>query len=174
MPYKWVYPECSCYQGLMTRHNLASHISWLLSHTVTPPVGVRAPNSADLTTTARAIPEGISENTVEEEDFRRPTSPESSRATAKPGSECQKFLRPTLPYTSIQKGSSLEFGGNPRLDSMGKLSSASKSARPALLSQQQQLATPASTSGPSSLTSRYAVSLRTSNGLINMLCITNS
>jgi len=150
----------------MTRHNLPSHISWLLSHSVTPPVGVRAPNFTNPISAAQDIPDDISEDELEEEISRRRPSPEPSLATAKHYSDSQKFLRPTLPSTTIQEVSNQELAGNGRFDSMGKLSSASKSARPALLSQQQQLATPASTTGPSSLTARYAVFIETSNGMI--------
>lgn len=149
----------------MTRHNLAGHISWLLSRPVTPPVGVCAPPSIRPTVATQVVPEDILVDEIEEEIPREPLSPGHSRAAARPDNGGRKFLRPNIPSTAIPNIATHELAEGFRQDSMGKLSSTSKSARPALLSQQQQLATPASTTGPSSLTARYAAFTGTSNGL---------
>ena len=150
----------------MTRHNLAGHISWLLSHPVIPPVGVREPEYTSPAAVAQSNLEHTEEVGIAEGFSRGPATLDGSCSIAIPDIGSQNFLRPTLPSTIRSKALNQELRDNLSLESMGRLSSASKSAKPALLSQQQQLATPSSTTGTSSLTARYAVFTGTSNGLI--------
>ena len=147
----------------MTRHNLAGHISWLLSNAITLPVGAREPHHTETIAAAQVFRKDSLEDEAEEDILNEPASPEPSRASIRLERASKTLLRPIV----IPKASNYEFTETLRLNSMGKLSSASKSARPALLSQQQQLATPASTTAPSSLTARYAATFpETKNGMV--------
>ncbi|KAF8866541.1 hypothetical protein BDZ45DRAFT_610618 [Acephala macrosclerotiorum] len=129
----------------MTRHNLDSHISWLLSHKVTFPATVYATNSA--VATAAEI---VEEEFLDEEDTLQEVEEEALRAAA-PAREnrvqtnvAQEFIRPPLPSSKPQIPDITSADGF-----MGKLSSSSKPTRPGLMTQ-NQLATPASTSGTTS------------------------
>jgi hypothetical protein len=143
----------------MTRHNLASHISWLLSNENTPPVGVPAIASNHSTVAAEVSYAGLAEEDTNQPIPRASINPPVAQSV----NVGQGFQRPALPSTDSQ---------NPRVrdqtksvveESMGRLSSTSRSTRPGLVIQ-NQLATPASTTGSSSLTQGYATFLRASNG----------
>lgn len=130
----------------MTRHNLDSHISWLLSHEVTFPATVNATNAAALTAAEIREEEFLDEEDVlqeaeeEEEALRVPASAREYRSQT---NVAQEFRRPPLPSSKSQLPDTSADG------SMGKLSSSSKPTRPGLMTQ-NQLATPASTSGTTS------------------------
>jgi hypothetical protein len=143
----------------MTRHNLASHISWLLSNENTPPVGVPAIASNHSAVAAEVSYAGLAEEDTNQPISRTSVNPPVTQSV----NVGQGFQRPALPSTDSQ---------NPRVrdqtksvveESMGRLSSTSRSTRPGLVIQ-NQLATPASTTGSSSLTQGYATFLRASNG----------
>jgi bloom syndrome protein len=153
----------------MTRHNLAVHISWLLTSEVTPPVGVHTA-SAVSATNPRTITETVYADSEEEEHA------EDSTPSQLPGPSPKRrvvqtvnvdFRRPPLP-SKITPSLLREPHYTVLDESMGKLSSSSKPARPGLVSQ-HQLATPASTTGSagSSLTQGYSAFLRANNGKFN-------
>jgi bloom syndrome protein len=156
------------YTGLMTRHNLDSHISWLLSHEVTPPVGVQA-----VLPTHSRIKEGITdeeflEEETEEEIIRSPPNPARNRQVLETVNVVQDFARPpTIPSSIIPRSQMPEPHPSRAEGAMGTLTLASKPTRPKLVSQ-PQLATPASTTtstAPSSLKQGYATFLRNNSGL---------
>jgi bloom syndrome protein len=148
----------------MTRHNLAIHISWLLSSEVTPPVGVHTVPAASTTVSA------VSAETIyadsEEEDIGEQIpgqlpSPSPNRVpTVNVDTE---FQRPPLPPKVTPNPPLREPPKSFADKSMGKLSSASRSARPGLVSQ-PQLATPASTTGSTSSLMRGYSDFLTKNG----------
>jgi bloom syndrome protein len=150
----------------MTRHNLDTHISWLLSREVTPPVSVQA-----ALPTYSTIREGIAdvellEEEVDEEIIRPTPSPARNRQVLEVINVVQDFARPAIPPSIIPRSQMLEPQKALADEAMGTLTSASKSARPSLMSQ-PQLATPASTTtstAPSSLKQGYATFLRSNNG----------
>ncbi|TVY80885.1 ATP-dependent DNA helicase hus2/rqh1 [Lachnellula suecica] len=144
----------------MTRHNLDDHISWLLSHKVTPPAGVPAASS---TRTIAAEPTEVEDLEEEIEELQRvPPTPVASRPIPQVVNVVQAhaFLRPSLP-SSIAPQPQLRDPPNKLSDgSMGKLASASRPTRPGLVSQ-NQLGTPASTiTSNSTLTESYTKSLQ--------------
>jgi bloom syndrome protein len=155
----------------MTRSNLGEHIAWLLANGVTP---VQAITSTNLTPTAGVVHGGRveeEEEELEQDTPRPPPVPAQNRRLAPSVTVIQEFARPALPSTIVPKPQPQGSLGD---NSMGKLSSASKSTRPGLLSQ-HQLATPASTSNSaaasSSLTKNYATFLRESNCLFARECM---
>lgn len=124
----------------MTRHNLDSHISWLLSHEVTFPATLHAINSA-ASTAADLVEEDFLDEEIDFEPPRAPAIP--ARQTRAPTNAAQEFIRPPLPSAKpLLTETRREIADNP----MGKLSSTSRTNRPGLLTQ-HQLATPSSTSG---------------------------
>jgi len=148
----------------MTRHNLDSHISWLLSHEVTPPVGVRAA----LPTHSR-LEEGVADEELgegaDEEIIRQLPSPAPNRQILEVD-VVQDFPRPAIPSSIIPRSQWPESQPGLPEGIMGTLTSASKPTKPKLMSQ-HQLATPASTTtstAPSSLKQGYATFLRSNNG----------
>jgi bloom syndrome protein len=149
----------------MTRHNLAIHISWLLSNEVTPPVGVSAIASTHPTASAQIVHADTLEEDIEQEIPTASPSPIPNRRIVETVNVVQDFVRPALPSTS--RPQPREFT-NETEESMGKLASAPRSTRPVLLSL-HQLATPSSTtsSTSSSLMAGYAAQLR-GDGQSNM------
>jgi bloom syndrome protein len=154
----------------MTLHNLAVHISWLLSSQVTPAVVVNTVPAISRTNSTAAIETAHAYS--EEEDteglISSPLpSPSPNRRISQSANVGDDFNRPPLP-TKITPKSPLRDPRNDLADeSMGILSSASRSVRPDLVGQ-HQLATPASTTGPaSSLWQRYSASLRKENGRLD-------
>lgn len=143
----------------MTRHNLAIHISWLLSNEVTPSVGV---HSTIASTPSIAAGQIASADVVEEDTELQIPRPTLNRGIAPPANVGQDFLRPAIPPPNFPKLHTREQTKGAVEESMGKLASASRSSRPALVSQ-HQVATPASTTASSSLTQGYATFLRTNN-----------
>ncbi|CAL3964303.1 unnamed protein product [Diplocarpon coronariae] len=145
----------------MTRHNLDSHIAWLLSNAVAPPSGAHARVSLD-SLAAEPVHENLFGEEVEEETQRASLSPPRTRQVAPLADAAQLFARPTLP-PSIATRSYLQESRQPVDGSMGRLTSSSRSTRPGLMSQ-NQLATPASTTSsaaaPSSLTTNYSTFLK--------------
>ena len=145
----------------MTRHNLAVHISWLLSSEVSLLAdGHIAPAAS--TTNASAVTEisyaHSKEDDTEDSMLSPLPSPNPNCRIARTVNVAPDFQQPPLPYKITPQQISLAD------ESMGRLSSASKSARPGLVSQ-HQLATPASTVGSiSSLTQGYSAWLRAKNG----------
>jgi hypothetical protein len=155
----------------MTRHNLAGHISWLLSSEVTRPARVHASTTSSSTSkTTAAASAGLIAATAEEEHTGQQLTPRpTAAAAASRRAPAQDFVRPAAPAQTQAPNpprlqTARENSNRPAEESMGKLASASRSSRPALISQQQQqLATPVSTITPSSLTQGYATFLRTNN-----------
>lgn len=140
----------------MTRNNLAGHIAWLLSHEVTPPVGVHAIFSTHSTAAAQTVYGDFGEDIEQQEVSRAPPAP-ARRAVQAVNVE-SNFTRPVAPARAPKPIPDIaEVAAN---DVMGRLSSAPRSRKPALISQQHQLATPASTTASSSLTQGYAAMLR--------------
>ena len=156
----------------MTRHNLALHISWLLSSEVTPPVGVHTVPAASTrnSTVATDIVYADSEEEGTEEPIPSPLpSPSPNRRIVQTVNVDPDFHRPPLPSKITSKPPFREPHNSFADESMGTLSSASRSARPGLVSQ-HQLATPASTTGStSSLMQGYSALLRAENGKLNPL-----
>lgn len=137
----------------MTRHNLAAHLSWLLTSEVTPPEGVHTVPSASapvLTVSAETLYADSEEEDIEEQNpGPLPPSPSPNRRIATTANVATGFQRPPPP-PKIAPNPPTREPAKPFVDeSMGRLSSASRSARPGLVSQ-QQLATPASTTGSTS------------------------
>jgi bloom syndrome protein len=150
----------------MTRHNLDSHISWLLSHEVTPPVGVQATLPTNSRIEEGIVDEELLEEEVDEEIIRPPRSPARNRQVLEVVNVVQDFAQPAIPSSIIPRSQMLEPIKALSDETMGTLTSASKSSRPSLMSQ-HQLATPASTTtsaAPSSLKQGYATFLRNNNG----------
>lgn len=162
----------------MTRHNLAVHISWLMSSEVTPPVGVHT-TSVVSATSSRVATETVYADSEEEhsDDSTRSPLPSLSpnRRVVQTVNVAPDFQRPPLPSKITPKPPLREPQSSIVDESMGKLSSSSKPARPGLVSQ-HQLATPASTTGSgSSLTQGYSAFLRRNNGkLRNSFCRSNA
>lgn len=142
----------------MTRHNLASHISWLLSSEVTPPVGVHTSLLNPSTSVVEIGREALAEDNRGQHILRSSTN---SRA-AQTSNTAQEFACPAAPPPNPPQAHVRENTTRAGEDSMGKLASASRSIRPALISQ-HQLPTPVSTTS-SSLTQGYATFLRANNG----------
>jgi len=147
----------------MTRHNLDTHISWLLSYKVTPPGGLSLPaatHSATTTAADIAIDDLLEEEEEIEEIRRVPPEPAAHPKLSK-AIDVHAFVRPPVPSAVASQSLLQEPLGTLAEESMGKLASAQRSKRPALISQ-NQLATPASTSGPAStsLTQSYKKSLK--------------
>jgi bloom syndrome protein len=145
----------------MTRHNLDTQISWLLSHKVTPPVGLSLAITTNPTPAADIAIEDFLED--EEDIGEIPRVPPKAAANPRvPAAiNVHAFVRPPLPSAVAPKSLLQEPTSTFADESMGRLSSAQRSKRPALMSQ-QQLATPASTSGTActSLTQSYKKSLK--------------
>jgi bloom syndrome protein len=148
----------------MTRHNLASHISWLLSIQVTPPTGVHTLTSTPSIAVEETASAGLAEEGAEHQNPRL----SGNRRAAQAVNVGQRFIRPAAPPPpNPPKVDTGENTTRAAEESMGKLASASRSTRPALISQ-HQLATPVSTTASSSLTQGYATFLRTNNGRSKM------
>ncbi len=145
----------------MTRHNLNSHISWLLSHEVTPPSGVHA-RALTNPTTAEPINGSFLEEELEEDIARALPSPPQHQRAVQSVHAAQPFVRPALP-ASLAAHSHLQNSRQALTDeSMGRLTSAPRSKKPTLMSQ-NQLATPASTTsstGTPSFTKAYSQFLK--------------
>src|SRR6266536_1786264 len=142
----------------MTRHNLDSHISWLLSSKVAPLVGVHTRNPRATAAAIEIVDSGSSEEEVGQELSGVVRSPDANHPIPHTVNVVHDFVRPPVP--SISSRSQLrEPTRNSREESMGKLTSAQRSTRPGLMSQ-HQLTTPASTTtstaGSSSLMQGYA------------------
>lgn len=124
----------------MTRHNLDSQISWLLSHEVTFPPTVHATNTF-VPTSAELVDEDFLEAEILDQPRGAPALENRFQTNV-----AREFIRPPLPAAKLQ---SLQDTRTVAEEPMGRLASSSKSSRPGLLSQ-HQLATPASTSGTTS------------------------
>jgi bloom syndrome protein len=150
----------------MTRHNLDSHISWLLSSKVAPAVGVHMRNPTAAAAAIEIVDSGSSEDEFGEEFPGVVRIPDPNRPIPHTINVVHDFMRPPVPSIS-SKSQLREPTNNSREESMGKLTSAQRSTRPGLMSQ-HQLATPASTTistaGSSSLRQGYATFLREHNG----------
>jgi bloom syndrome protein len=149
----------------MTRHNLDSHISWLLSHEVTPPVGVHAVHPTHSRIEGAIADEKFLEEEADEEIRRSPPSSRRNRQVLEAVHVVQDFARPAVP-SMIPRSQILESQKTLADEAMGTLTSASKPTRPGLMNQ-HQLATPASTTtstASSSLKQGYATFLRNNNG----------
>ena len=145
----------------MTRHNLDSHISWLLSRQVSPHASV-PPTRATRSTAANSISYTEVDTEEGEREPTRITSPIPKRRSAQAAGVDQTFIRPAKPSNTTSKLAQENNPATTSHESMGRLSSAPRSTRPALISQQHQLATPASTTG--SLTKAFAAQCRTNYG----------
>lgn len=149
----------------MTRHNLDSHIAWLLSHEVTPRVDVLAITD----TNSAGPPEAVDEDILDWEDEEiqeigeKLSSPRITRVapTANVGQGLQGFVRPPVPSIVHSSTVKTQVHSAPSRDpvdlSMVRQTSGTGPARPILMSQ-FQLATPASTTStaaPPSLAQGY-------------------
>lgn len=151
------------YSLLMTRHNLQSHISWLIKNKVTTPAGVQIPTFADTIEPGFANLEGFEGEDIAHEIRNTPIAPirnrrveEISNVVANSHPPRPRILTPITQSTPVP--------GNELADpEMGKLTSARKTTRPSLMSQNQQLGTPSSTAS-SSLTRSYKLQCN-ENGL---------
>jgi bloom syndrome protein len=143
----------------MTRHNLAGHISWLLSSEVTPPAGVHISILTPSTTVGEIASAGLAEEGPGQQIPRSSVNCQAAQAV----SAAQGFARPAAPPPNPPRPHIRENTIRAGEESMGKLASALRSTRPALISQ-HQLATPVSTTSSSSLTQGYATFLRVNNG----------
>lgn len=145
----------------MTRHNLDSHISWLLSRKVAPPSGAHARFTTSTTTVEPANASPV--ETEAEEDIQRilPSPPRPQRVV-QPVHVAPAFARPALP-PSVAARTYLQAPVQALTDESMGITSAKKSTRPGLMSQ-HQLATPASTTSSaatsSSLTKNYTSFLK--------------
>jgi bloom syndrome protein len=127
--------------------------------------------SSSTSKTAAAASAGLIAATAEEERTgQQQLTPRPTAAAASRRAPAQDFVRPAAPAQAPAPDpprlqTARETTNRPAEESMGKLASASRSSRPALISQQQQqqLATPVSTTTPSSLTQGYATFLRANN-----------
>ncbi|KAH7364424.1 QDE3-like protein [Rhexocercosporidium sp. MPI-PUGE-AT-0058] len=147
----------------MTRHNLDSHISWLLSRKVTPPSGVHARATANSTRGDPVNADPVGEE-ADQETRKAPPSPFQHRRAAQVVNVVGTFARPTLPASVTTKSQLQEPRQVLTDEAMGKLSSATRSTRPGLMSQ-HQLVTPASTTSSTaasytSLSSNYVTFLK--------------
>jgi bloom syndrome protein len=155
--------RCWPYHDLMTRHNLDSHLSWLLSHQVVAP--------SDAPATIPAQPRITRQDTyveVEADGEVPDTQIEVSslvprKRFAQTVNEDTSIRPALLPSNPINKSLCRETTG-PLQKSMATLSSTSRSARPDFMSQRHQLATPASSTSSSSLIQGYAALLRAEKG----------
>jgi len=147
----------------MTRHNLNGHLTWLLSYKVTSPVGVPASTSTHPAAAPQTVHGNIGKDTGE--DIGEDRQQEFPRARSIPAPE-RRIIRTvnavggiTRPAATIVPKTLPDIAEVLANDAMGKLTSASRPARPTLMS--QQLATPASTiASANSLTSGYSKFLR--------------
>jgi bloom syndrome protein len=155
----------------MTRHNLAIHLSWLLSQNVTPPTGgpvdVQTPSTTNLA--AEFANTHILENRDEPELLLPTThpSPSRNRALEPTVNVFREFVRPKRPPIAAPRQQPRDITNAITDDTMGRLSSAPRPTRPGLISQ-YQLATPASTvassaTKPSSLRQNYTAMLMETN-----------
>lgn len=150
----------------MTRHNLHSHISWLLSHEVTPLVGVQAALPTHSRFEEGIAYEDLLEEEADEEIVRAPPTPARTRQILDALNVAQDFAQPAIPSSIIPRSQMPEPQPGLAAETMGTLTSASKAPRSKFVSQ-HQLATPASTTtstAPSSLKQGYATFLRNNNG----------
>jgi bloom syndrome protein len=156
----------------MTRHNLDTHISWLLSQEVTPPAGVHAALPTHSRLEERISNEEFLGEGADEETIRPLPSPARNRQVLEAANVVQDFTRPALPSSIIPRSQMPESQPGLPEGTMGTLTSASKPTRPKLMSH-HQLATPASTTtstAPSSLKQGYATFLRNNNGRPDSFC----
>ncbi|APA06862.1 hypothetical protein sscle_02g016320 [Sclerotinia sclerotiorum 1980 UF-70] len=141
----------------MTRHNLQSHISWLIQNKVTAPTGAQISAFATLPDTIGfgfgSFGNSEDESTVHE-TRNTPTAPirnrrveEISNVVANSRSPRPRILTPVTQSTP-------DPGDELADPDMGKLTSARKTTRPSLISQNKQFSTPSSTTS-SSLTTSY-------------------
>ncbi|KAJ5032691.1 uncharacterized protein L3040_009286 [Drepanopeziza brunnea f. sp. 'multigermtubi'] len=151
----------------MTRHNLDTHITWLLSHRVAPPSGAHARVSTNSTTAGLVNASPVEKETEEEEENPRfLPSPTRPQRIPRPVDVVQAFARPALPPSIVARTYRQDPSQALTDESMGGLKSANKSTRPGLMSQ-HQLATPASTTSSTassaSLTRSYTNFLKDNN-----------
>lgn len=151
----------------MTRNNLDSHIFWLLSNEVTPPVGVHTilPEPAVVELEDIGLREEDFEEDFEGEDSSPAQSPVRDPVRNRIFSHPVEadFARPPIPPPA-SNAISREHSRTSGPEAMGKHGSAQKSTASGFMSQ-RQLATPASTTtstaaSSSSLTLGYADFLR--------------
>ena len=139
------------YQLLMTQHNLQSHISWLLQHTVAPPAGLQIADSTNSRPTQRPI--HLSKDEIEQET-PRPRINQSRNHRIEQSINVEDVVRPAV-HTNPPIPQPVR---DLRNEAMTKLQSAQKNTRPGLVSQ-HQLATPASSKPQLSLSASYSKSL---------------
>jgi bloom syndrome protein len=144
----------------MTRHNLQTHLSWLLKNKVTTPAGSHTAGfatPADLNTAILDVPE--EQSSVRESIGRRP-APVRNRlldqvSNAVDYSTPPSILTPTTQSTRVT-------AEEPSENEMARLSSARKSSKSGLMSMNQQLGTPASTTG-TSITNSYNLQVKSNS-----------
>ncbi|KAF5878430.1 putative family helicase protein [Botrytis fragariae] len=138
----------------MTRHNLQSHISWLIKNKVTTPAGVQIPAFADTIESGFANLESFEGEGTAQEINNTPIAPIRNRRVEEI-SNVVANSHPPHPRILTPITQSIPVPGDELADpEMGKLTSARKTNRPSLISQNQQLGTPSSTAS-SSLTRSY-------------------
>ncbi|PQE20884.1 hypothetical protein CJF30_00002221 [Rutstroemia sp. NJR-2017a BBW] len=144
----------------MTRHNLQTHLSWLLKNKVTTPAGSHTAGfatPADLNTAILNVSE--EQSSVREFIGRRPT-PVRNRlldqvSNAVDYSTPPSILTPTTQSTRVT-------AEEPSENEMARLSSARKSSKSGLMSMNQQLGTPASTTN-TSITNSYNLQVKSNS-----------
>jgi hypothetical protein len=121
---------------LMTRNNLADQVAWLLRNTsLSRPTILSFPNNSDLSSSG--LSQSSSRKFTRDSEANRQSGPESQSLSS--SDTISQPLYPTLPSArslttarhAITPGESLEEGN------MGRLTSASKSKKPSLVSRQQ-------------------------------------
>ncbi|KAK8873040.1 RecQ family ATP-dependent DNA helicase [Apiospora arundinis] len=151
----------------MTRNNLRDHLTWLLAN-----VAVSAPNAPLLPPTRDTssqlsirgpslyptLPPVENNGASETESFTQSRS--LNRATSV--TRVTRAHGSTAAAAQSQEGTKVEEGRGSHTDDMGRLAAAAASKRNGLLVKQEQLLTPASTSGVGRLQQAYSVSLSNS------------
>ena len=146
----------------MTRNNLDSNISWLLSNKPIPPVGVvqtASTNSGAATEQVYANLAGASRTDPVDSSYQESPIIASPPAT----SIAPEFIRPSLTSNLQDRGRSTRNPQNSSTnEAMARLQAAPKSTRPGLMvhNGNLQLVTPASSRTTSTLMSTYAASLQ--------------
>lgn len=133
----------------MTRHNLQSHIAWLIQNKVTTPTGIQLSAFA---TSPDAIPPGVGNfGNLEEEGIAHEIrntliAPPRNRRVEEISNVVANSRPPRSQILTPITQSTPATGDELADPEMGKLTSARKTTRPSLISQNQQLGTPSSTS----------------------------
>jgi bloom syndrome protein len=134
----------------MTRNNLAEQLSWLLRNLdICTPNGPPLPSAREISGSQPFVGAGFSSSDINSPSNSNPT-PTGFEAAQRPAVPTQSHAIPTPTETAVAAAE----GGMPRL------MPSTKSKKPSLVVTQQQLLTPASTTGAGRLKQAYDASLR--------------